>query len=173
MLSERFGMLRSQLILFIFVLTSLAAVPSSSRAGKAPESIAVLDSLTGDSAISRGSVVYVDFWASWCVPCRKSFPWMMKLLDEYGDKGLQVIAINVDRDRDAARKFLDDTHASLDVVYDPAGKLAKLYDLQVMPTSFVYGRDGTLRLREDGFNPNETDSVERLIRTLLEEKAAK
>jgi peroxiredoxin len=94
----------------------------------------------------------------------------MDLLEKYRDKGLQVVTINLDRDHKAARKFLDDTHASLPVVYDPAGKLAKLYDLQVMPTSVVYGRDGTPRLRKEGFNPKETESVERLIRALLEEK---
>ncbi len=151
-------------------LATLGAASLSARAATAPESVAVLDSLTGDSTIVDGSVVYVDFWASWCVPCRQSFPWMMDLLGKYHDKGLQVITINLDRDHAAARKFLDDTHSSLPVVYDPAGRLAKLFDLQVMPTSFVYGRDGAPQLRKEGFNPKETESVEQLIRALLEEK---
>jgi thiol-disulfide isomerase/thioredoxin len=158
-------------VLRLFVTVSLAlAISQRGDAGTVPPSISVLDSLTGDSTITRGSVVYVDFWASWCVPCRQSFPWMVNLLHEYGDRGLQVVAINVDRDRAAADKFLEDAHASLPIVYDPAGKLAKLYDLQVMPTSLVYGRDGVLRLRKDGFSPEETESVESLIRKLLEEK---
>jgi thiol-disulfide isomerase/thioredoxin len=168
--SARFGTKASQLKTFLVALALFAPLPPSARAGEAPESIAVLDSLTGGAAIQRGSVVYVDFWASWCVPCRKSFPWMMDLMGEYRDQGLQVVTINVDRDGAAAHKFLDETHASLDVVYDPAGKLAKLYDLQVMPTSFVYGRDGILKLRREGFDPGETESVERLIHTLLEEE---
>lgn len=142
-------------------------------AANVPQSIAVLDSLTADTTIVQGKVVYVDFWASWCVPCRESFPWMAELLRKYGDRGLQVVAINVDRDRAAAIGFLENTHSLLPIVYDPAGKLAKLYDLQVMPTSFVYGRDGMMKMRKDGFTSEGTESVESLIRTLLEETLKK
>ena len=155
------------------VMATLAVSSLSSPAATGPESIAVLDSLTGDSTIVQGKVVYVDFWASWCVPCRASFPWMSYLLGKYGDKGLQVVTINLDKDAAAAQKFLKETIASLPVVYDPSGKLAKLYDLQAMPTAFLYGRDGTLRLRKEGFNPKESESVEQLIRTLIEEKPGK
>jgi thiol-disulfide isomerase/thioredoxin len=155
------------------VLLSILAASLPGGAGAAPDNIAVLDSLTGDTTIVEGKVVYVDFWASWCVPCRQSFPWMMDLVKKYGDSGLVVVAINVDRKRSDADKFLKDTDASLPVVFDPAGKLAKLYDLQVMPTSFVYGRDGKLKLKKDGFNADETESVESLIRELLEEKPDK
>jgi thiol-disulfide isomerase/thioredoxin len=151
-------------------LAALALSSLSSPAATDPKSIAVLDSLTGDSTIVEGKVVYVDFWASWCVPCRASFPWMASLMDRYGEKGLQVVTINVDKDAAAAQKFLKDTNASLPVVYDPAGKFAKLYDLQAMPTSFLYARDGSLKLRKEGFNPKETESVEQTIRALLEEK---
>jgi len=151
----------------------LAVSALSKPATTGPNSIAVLDSLTGDSTIVEGNVVYVDFWASWCVPCRASFPWMAELLGKYGDKGFQVVTINLDKDAAAAQKFLRDTKASLPVVYDPEGKLAKLYDLQAMPTSFLYARDGSLRLRKEGFNPKETESVEQTIRTLLEEKPSK
>ena len=158
-------------VLAVVLLTLV--VSQRSDAAKVPQSIAVLDSLTADSTITQGKVVYVDFWASWCVPCRQSFPWMADLIHKYGDRGLQVVAINVDKDHKAALGFLKDAHSSLPIVYDPTGKLAKLYDLQVMPTSFVYGRDGILKMRKDGFDPDETESVESLIRTLLEEKPKK
>jgi thiol-disulfide isomerase/thioredoxin len=173
MLSTSSGTRWSQLRLVILALALIGVAALPAGADKAPDSIAALDSLTGGSSISRGSVVYVDFWASWCVPCRLSFPWMTDLLGKYGEKGLQVVTINLDRDPAAARKFLDDTQASLPVVYDPAGKLAKLYDLQVMPTSFLYARDGTLKLRKEGFDPKEIESMERLIQTLLEDKPSK
>ena len=153
------------------LIVAIAAVPV--HATKAPETIAVLDSLIEDVTITPGDVVYVDFWASWCVPCRQSFPWMSGLLEKYGKQGLKVVTINVDRDHAAAEKFLKDTHSTLPVVYDPKGKLPKLWDLQVMPTSFVYGRDGTLRRRNEGFIPEEAASVEKLIRELLEEKPKK
>jgi thiol-disulfide isomerase/thioredoxin len=172
MLSVPFGV-KSALRIFPVVMLTLASAASLGAAGTAPKSIAVLDSLTGDSTIVRGKVVYVDFWASWCVPCRLSFPWMKDLQAKYGERGLQVVAINVDRDRAAARKFLEDVHASLPIVYDPAGKLAKLYDLQVMPTSFIYGRDGILRRRRDGFDPGEKQSVESLHGKILGEQPNK
>lgn len=159
--------LAASLLLFVLSLRGQAAT--------IPQTIAALDSLTGDSTITGGNVVYVDFWASWCVPCRKSFPWMEQLVREYGDRGLQVIAINLDRDRAAAEKFLKQNGqngTSARIVYDPDGKLAKLYDLQVMPSSFVYARDGTLKLQKQGFSADETASVEALIRKLIEEKPA-
>jgi len=155
----------------VFLALTAASIPL--QASTATRSIAALDSLTGDSTLVEGRVIYVDFWASWCVPCRRSFPWMMDMVQKYGDRGLQIVAINVDRDEKAAAKFLKETHSSLPVVYDPKGNLAKLYDLQVMPTSFVYGRDGVLRKRNEGFVPEETESMEALIRQLLEEKPGK
>jgi len=170
MFSSRSRTKTSPLKLVVLTLALFTASAPSAWAGKPPKSIAVLDSLTGGSTISPDRVVYVDFWASWCAPCRQSFPWMMDLLDKYRDKGLQVVTINLDRDQAAARKFLGDTNASLHVVYDSEGRLAKLYDLQVMPTSFVYARDGSLKLCRQGFDPKETESVEQLIRTLVEEK---
>lgn len=157
----------------VLSLALLGSVSASAGVDEAPSSIAVLDSLTGGSTVLEGGVVYVDFWASWCVPCRRSFPWMKDLVGKYGEKGLQIVTINLDQDANAARKFLEDTGASLPVVFDPSGKLAKLYDLQVMPTSFVYARDGTLRLRKEGFDPKEVESTERLIQKLLEEKPDK
>lgn len=172
MYSKRFR-IKSVILACLVVVLALLAGLNRGEAANAPGSIAALDSLTGDSTIVQGSVVYVDFWASWCVPCRRSFPWLTGLLRKYGDRGFQIVGINLDRDRAAAARFLKDTNASLPVVYDPAGRLAKLYDLQVMPTSFLYGRDGTLRLRKEGFDPAEAESVENLIRDLLEEKPTK
>lgn len=161
--------LRSLLVLSVALGVSTPPARAA-RAETAIGLIAVLDSLSGDSTIVEGKVVYVDFWASWCVPCRRSFPWMMELLGKYQERGLQIVTVNVDPSRAAADKFVEGTRASLPIVYDPAGKLARLYDLQALPTSFVYGRDGTLRSRQEGFRSGEIGAVESLIRTLLEEK---
>lgn len=170
MISTLLGVKPTHFRILSALLLTLVAAFSPVNAATAPETAAVLDSLVDDANIVPGNVVYVDFWASWCVPCRQSFPWMSDLLEKYGKQGLQVVAINVDRDRAAAEKFLSETGAKLPIVYDPKGKLPKLWDLQVMPTSFIYGRDGKLSRRIEGFNPGEIASVERLIRKLLEEK---
>jgi len=173
MVSIPSGLIRPSLKILTLALLTWGALSSPSEPKPITASLAVLDSLTGDSTIVEGNVVYVDFWASWCVPCRKSFPWMTELLARYKGQGLQIVTINLDRDRAAAQKFLDATGASLPVVYDSAGRFAKLYDLQVMPTSLLYGRDGDLRSRHDGFDENKTAMIESQIKKLIQEKSTK
>jgi cytochrome c biogenesis protein CcmG/thiol:disulfide interchange protein DsbE len=164
---------RTGLAVSLLLLVTTVAASSPKKNETAPQSIAVLDSVTSDSLVASGHVVYLDFWASWCIPCRESFPWMNALLDKYRDKGLQVITVNLDKDPAAARKFMKAMNSTLPVVFDSAGSLAKLYNLEVMPTSFVYGRDGRLRTRHAGFHPKDEGSLESLIVTCLEEKPAK
>jgi thiol-disulfide isomerase/thioredoxin len=152
----------------------LAIIAVSARAdAPVPQTIAAIQSAAGDSLALSGSVVYVDFWASWCVPCRESFPWMKTLRERYGKSGLQIVTVNVDKDPAAARAFLEKMGILLPVVYDQKGALARQYRLEVMPTSFIYGRDGTLRSRDEGFHPKDTARREALIATLLEEKQKK
>lgn len=135
------------------------------------DSIATLAPVVGDSIPLAGHVVYVDFWASWCGPCRASFPWMKALLGKYHKQGLEVVTVNLDSDPAAGRKFLDAMKVSLPVIFDSKGSLAQQYRLEVMPTSFVYGRDCKLKSRHEGFQPRDTDALETLVVTLLGEKA--
>jgi thiol-disulfide isomerase/thioredoxin len=95
-----------------------------------------------DLAQLRGKVVIVDFWASWCVPCRQSFPWLNEMQAKYRDRGLVVIGVNVDSDHAEAERFLQKTPADFQIVYDPDGALAAQYQVQGMPSSYVIGRDG-------------------------------
>ncbi len=118
-----------------------------------------------------GRVVYVDFWASWCAPCKASLPWLQTLEDQYKDQGLTILLVNVDRDRAAAEAMLEKEAITLPVTWDPDGKIAQAYALEGMPSSFVYGRDGTLRDRHLGFDPRRTDDLERSVVALLAEKA--
>ena len=98
-----------------------------------------------DLGTYKGKVVYLDFWASWCNPCRLSFPWMNEIQEMAGRKGLVIIAVNVDRDRELADDFLLTSPAQFKVVYDPEGKIASTYDFKDMPTSVLIGRDGKVR----------------------------
>ena len=70
----------------------------------------------------KGDVIYLDFWASWCVPCRKSFPWMNAIQKKYQSQRFTVISVNVDANDELAQKFLKKTPASFAVIYDPKGK---------------------------------------------------
>jgi thiol-disulfide isomerase/thioredoxin len=152
----------------------LLVLPLSSNADSpvSIDSIGVLVPALGDSIPIEGRVVYVDFWASWCMPCRASFPWLETLQDTYRSQGLQVVTIDVDTDPAAGRKFLAAMKSSLPVVSDPKGELAARFRLEVMPSSFVYGRDGKLAFRHQGFYPREKETLEAKIAALLQKKVA-
>jgi thiol-disulfide isomerase/thioredoxin len=124
-----------------------------------------------DLSAYRGKVVYLDFWASWCNPCRQSFPWMNQIQESLAGKGLVVIAVNVDHDREFADQFLRSNFASFKVVYDPDGRIASAYDFKDMPTSILIGRDGRVRYVHSGFFEDRTGSYLADVDTLLNERA--
>jgi thiol-disulfide isomerase/thioredoxin len=118
---------------------------------------------TIESDSLRGRVLYVDFWASWCEPCRRSFPWLAHLQEQYGDKGLTVVAINLDQERKAADAFLGKYPAPFRVAFDPQGKSAGAFHVEAMPTSFLIGRDGRVLERHTGFDPKKAVEIEERI----------
>lgn len=157
----------------LYAVMALVFLTPSARSEDNQKSLAAIKAALPDSIELTGKVVYVDFWASWCAPCRRSFPWMKTLQAKYADKGLQIITVNVDRDAEAAKTFLAETKAPFKVIYDARGELAKLFELQAMPSSYVFGRDGKFRESHRGFNPKDTLKTEESIKALLAEKAGK
>ncbi|EGF30777.1 hypothetical protein IMCC9480_781 [Oxalobacteraceae bacterium IMCC9480] len=115
----------------------------------------------------KGKIVYLDFWASWCGPCRQSFPWMNDMQARYGSKGLQVIAINVDKKSTDADLFLKDHPANFSVAFDTEGKTPLNYGLKGMPGSVLIGADGKVLLVHNGFVPADRDALERQIKQAL------
>jgi len=118
----------------------------------------------------RGNVVYVDFWASWCGPCKRSFPWMGEMQKKYGDGGLTVVAINVDKKREDAAKFLAATPGAFTIVYDPAGSVASSYDVKGMPTSYLVDRAGRVVAVDSGFRDDAKAAWEARIKSALDTK---
>jgi len=104
----------------------------------------------------KGKVVLLDFWASWCGPCAKSFPAMEELHQRYKDRGLVVLAVSVDEKQSDLQKFLQKNRASFAVVRDAAQKLVAGADVKAMPTSFLVGRDGKVRFIHSGFHGEDT-----------------
>lgn len=151
----------------VIVAALCLAQSAQLQAKGAPKSISPVAPLLGDSMGFKDKVVYVDFWASWCVPCRKSLPWLEQVAAKYAGQGLAVIAVNVDKERAAADEFLGRSYAPLRVVFDPSGSIAKRFDLDVMPTSFIYGADGTLREVHRGFTPEDVPHLDSLVASLL------
>jgi cytochrome c biogenesis protein CcmG/thiol:disulfide interchange protein DsbE len=115
----------------------------------------------------RGRVVYVDFWASWCAPCRRSFPWMNEMQERYGDRGLTIVAINVDRRRADAEQFLQANTARFAVVYDDRGATPQAYSVKGMPSSYLIDARGTVVSVEQGFRDDRKGALEEQIRALL------
>jgi cytochrome c biogenesis protein CcmG, thiol:disulfide interchange protein DsbE len=115
----------------------------------------------------EGKVMWVDFWASWCVPCRRSFPWMNTMHQRYSRDGLQIIAVNVDKERALADGFLAETPAQFGLRFDPEGKLAKQFEVQAMPSSYLLDSSGNVIARHFGFKLGDTAEYEQQIKTAL------
>jgi thiol-disulfide isomerase/thioredoxin len=115
----------------------------------------------------RGKVIYLDFWASWCGPCRKSFPWMNEMQRKHSPQGFTVVSVNLDANKSLATKFLEDSPAEFDIVYDAKGKIAKHFAIKGMPSSMMIGRDGEIKSTHTGFYINKTTAYEKEIEALL------
>lgn len=115
----------------------------------------------------KGKVVYVDFWASWCGPCKQSFPWMNDMQSRYSGKGLNLVAVNVDQKPEDAKTFLNDNAAKFTVAYDQGGKTPKAYAIKGMPTSVLIGTDGKVLMVHSGFKEEQRDELEKQIKQAL------
>lgn len=148
----------------LFTLLFSLVISSSSYANEVVTSRQALEQAL---AQHKGEVVYLDFWASWCVPCRKSFPWMNAVQEKYKSQGFSVISVNLDADYALAQKFLKENPASFTVIYDPKGKLAKHFKIQGMPSSMLIGRDGQIKQRHTGFFTKKIPQYQQEIEKLL------
>ena len=117
----------------------------------------------------KGRVVLLDFWASWCVPCRKSFPEVDRLSKDFDSKGLTVIAVNVDEERKNADVFLPQFPHSMTVAFDSKGLAARAFDLQGMPSSLIIDRLGRVRFTHMGYTDKTIGQFRTEVAQLLAE----
>jgi len=150
------------LFVFIFFAQNSFATPS-----QAPQ--INLPGIEGNVQLEKlkGKVVYLDFWASWCVPCKKSFPWLHEIKQSYADQGFEVIAVNLDKDRKLADEFLQVMDVNFMVAFDESGESASRYKLKGMPSSYLIGRDGKLYASHIGFREKDKAKLEQAIKKLL------
>jgi cytochrome c biogenesis protein CcmG/thiol:disulfide interchange protein DsbE len=117
----------------------------------------------------RGHVVLLDFWASWCGPCKQSLPWMQSVQRKYAGRGLIILAVNLDHNRQDAERFLSGFSHDFQIAFDAKGDLPTRLHVTTMPTSFLLDRSGSVRFTHVGFNTaNETAyeaEIERLLAT--------
>ncbi len=118
----------------------------------------------------KGQVVYLDFWASWCVPCRKSFPFMQQMQQKYRNQGLKIIAVNLDKEQKLADIFLKKFDVSFTIGFDKVGDSASAYQLQGMPSTYLIGRDGKLYGSHIGFREKDRGKLEHAIQILLKQE---
>ena len=118
----------------------------------------------------KGKVVYMDFWASWCPPCVKSFSFLNQLDHDMRDKGLHVIGVNLDEKVADAKEFLAKHPVDFSIVADPSKQCAKVFELMAMPTSYLIDRKGAIRHIHQGFRPGETEELRALITQLVMER---
>jgi len=119
----------------------------------------------------KGKVIYVDFWASWCSPCAQSFPFMNNLSSTLKDRGLQIVGVNLDDNKDDALAFLTKYQAKFLVTIDKKQQCARDFDVQGMPASYLIDRKGVVRHIHLGFREDEAKDLQLLVEQLLAEPA--
>ena len=116
----------------------------------------------------QGQVVLLDFWASWCGPCKKSFPWMNEMQAKYGPAGLRIVAINLDERREDAEHFLAQVPAKFTIGFDTQGKTPGLFGVKGMPSSVLIGANGFIDSLHAGFRDEDATVLEQRIARALE-----
>ena len=119
-------------------------------------------------AEQRGEIILINFWASWCGPCRKEMPVLQKLQDKYQDLGVQVWGVNVEQENQAGKDFLADLDLSFSIFFDQTNSLSKTYQVEAMPTTVIIDRDGKVRFvfqgYQDGYDKKYAAAIKQLIR---------
>lgn len=167
--------------IFLFLLCFFSH-PIAALAGMAlsPAPDFTLQSIDGSTFSlneQRGKVVFIDFWASWCPPCKKEFPEIIRLLKKLPDPGFVVAAVNIDKKRAHAEGFLSTLEGGLPerlhVLLDPGAKVIPEYNALAMPTSFIIDRAGVIRYIHFGFNESDPEKWVAEIEGLLSEGAGR
>ncbi|MFC4257959.1 TlpA family protein disulfide reductase [Marinobacter lacisalsi] len=148
----------------------VSAVATADVSGTAPDF--TLKSRDGDNLRLedlRGEVIMLNFWASWCGPCRQEMPHMDAIEKEFRDYGFRVLAVNVDQHREDAERFLDAVPVDFAILWDHDSTVSERYDVQAMPTTVMIDRDGKARYVHHGYQPGYEDDYRDQIRELIRE----
>lgn len=156
-----------------FAVLAADALATAEQAVAAPACPLAIDATGAPKALAelRGKVVYLDFWASWCGPCRQSFPFMNALETEMRDKGLAVVAVNLDEEAADAASFLTAHPAQFQVAGGDNAACASAFKVEAMPSSYLIDRAGRVRLVHHGFRAGDAEALRAQLETLLAEPA--
>lgn len=175
-LSEIFSALRSLFVnscVLALILISPALVHASSDLIGSPAPGFALPDMQG-AVLSpqslRGRVVFLNFWATWCVSCREELPELQTLFKKYGDEGFDVIGICVDGSVTTIERFMQEASITFPILLDPDGKAADAYRLTGLPVSYILDRNGIVRYRHEGFGKDSLPVYEDEIKKLLKQQ---
>ena len=156
----------------VAVMLVLLATTLSAGTAQAPAPDFTLKSNSGENirlSEFRGEVVLINFWASWCGPCRQEMPILSELHDRYKAMGFTVLAVNVEENTSDARKLLKDMPVSFPVLFDSNSTVSKQYDVVAMPSTVLVDRNGNMRYLHKGYKPGLENTYVEQVRTLIRE----
>jgi peroxiredoxin len=151
------------------VLLSVPALAGAPGAAAPQFSLAARGGQNVSLAQYKGQVVMINFWASWCGPCRQEMPLLESIYKKYNKLGFTMLGVNVEPDSNAANAWLKETPVSFPILYDTESKVSKLYDVAGMPTSVIIDRAGKVRLIHRSYRPGDENEYLDSIRSLIRE----
>ena len=154
------------------LLSLMALNPASAGPVSGPAPNFTLKSMSGKNlklSEMTGNVVLINFWASWCGPCRQEMPLLNDLHNKYEPLGFTVLGVNVEEQSEAALGFINDYPVDFPVLLDNKNKVSKLYNVVAMPTTVVVDRDGNMRFLHKGYKPGDEKEYRNMVKKLIRE----
>jgi len=161
-----------RLIVVAMSLFGLGVMPANAKiiSGKAP--VFTLKSRGGHNlrlSDYRGQVVLINFWASWCGPCRQEMPLLENLYKRYNKLGFTIMGVNVDTDSTKANNYLKDMTVTFPIVYDISNAVSKSFNVNAMPTTVIVDRNGNMRFLHQGYRPGYENDYKKEVVQLIKE----
>lgn len=170
-MSNRRAIIATSLLMLLFI-SGLVVSSVQAKELSGPAKDFTLPNKAGGNlrlADLRGEVVMINFWASWCGPCRQEMPLLENMYHQYKDLGFTILGVNVDHDPALADKLLRDIKVSFPVLLDAKNDISKLYDIDAMPSTVMVDRSGNMRFLHRGFKPGYEKQYEDQIKLLVRE----
>ena len=165
---------RHKLIGSLLLAAILSAAPVLAGDATGPAAEFTLPARTGETvALSslKGRVVLINFWATWCGPCRKEMPLLEQIQKKYASLGFTLLGVNVEEDTAMMDTFLKDVPVTFPILLDPANGISKLYNVSAMPSTVIVDRKGNIRYIHQGYKPGDESKYQDIIRQLIRERA--
>lgn len=166
------NILRNLKITILSIMLAFTTFPTYAAELSGPGPDFTLKSLSGKNiklSELRGEVIMLNFWASWCAPCRQEMPILEKIYQKYQPLGFTLLGVNVEENSDDAKAYLKDVEVSFPILFDNQNKVSQLYDVIAMPSTIMIDRDGNMRYLHQGYKPGAEEEYVRYVKTLLKE----